>query len=109
MKNPRIRKFQNRFLNGIDESTTSIAQIALFENDKSLFFVKEGEIKLHEKLKLEKDYFESSKGKIFISTLDNRRSMTDIVLDSYVWFESEPEHTIHYSTKPVIKPRSSFV
>ena len=103
------KEFQKRFLTNSSKLKSPLKKIDIFKDEKNIYFLSEGLIKQRVKSKLEYLYSKSLLEKVFVSLITNRnfRAIDKILLDTYVWVSSEPKHTIHYSSSPVLYLRKS--
>ena len=97
-------EFHKRFIKNSIKMKSSLKWIHIYKDDKTIYFLTDGLITPRIKSKLEKLYSKNPLEKVFVSIVANRNfgENDEMLLDTYVWISSEPEHTINYPSSPVL-------
>lgn len=109
-----VETFKGLFLKNavlIDES----GSLTLFKDEKSLYIIADSnhgsiisEPVMNSSLK---SFATIKQEKVFVTLFNTHNDFADasdkISWGSYVWIASEPNHTIHYDSKPSVKPRAA--
>ncbi|OGU30135.1 MAG: hypothetical protein A2057_05485 [Ignavibacteria bacterium GWA2_35_9] len=100
-----LKEFQKRFLVNPQKLKSPIKTINIFQDRHTIYFVSVGLMKQKMKSKIENNYSKCLLDKVFVSIVPNRNfsENDEILLDTYVWVSSEPEHYIHYPSSPVLR------
>ena len=107
----KSKEFQKRFLRNTSKTKSPLKKIYIFKDKKTIYFLSDGLMKKKVRYRIENLYSKVLLEKVFISLISNRNfnENDEILLDTYVWVFSEPEHTIHYSSSPVLFLRKSSI
>lgn len=107
-----IENFRNRFVKNGKRKDCKDREIAIFQQGRTIFFISAKSNTLITKPikeKLEREFCDLKGNKVFVSIFETKKkfigSSEKIAWGTYVWFQSEPKHFIHYDDKPVLKPR----